>query len=182
MRKLKIEELNRLSINEYKSIEKNNLIVILDNVRSQFNVGSIFRICDAFRIKKLTLCGITPIPPSREIEKTALGSTLSVEWEYFKNTLDAIKFYKDQDYKIFIIEQTDESIFIHKFNYFFNNKICFVFGNEINGISDEILNHCDAAIEIPQFGTKHSFNVSISVAIVLYDFYYKNNLFNNQLM
>jgi tRNA G18 (ribose-2'-O)-methylase SpoU len=177
MRKLSVEELNRIKVEEFKNIEKLPIIIILDNIRSQHNIGSIFRTSDAFRISELLLCGITATPPSREIEKSALGATKSVNWKYFKQTIDAIYYCKSLNYAIIAIEQTTESNDIRLFNFIQDNKYAFVFGNEINGISDEILQHCNYAIEIPQFGTKHSFNVSITTAIVLYDYFFKSQLF-----
>jgi len=177
MRKLSVDELNRLNIDLFKKVDKLNAIVILDNIRSQFNVGSIFRTCDAFRIKELLLCGITATPPAREIEKSALGATKSVEWKYFKETIDAVIYCKQNDYKIIAIEQTNVSVDIRKFVYNPYAKYTFIFGNEVNGISQNVLDISDFSIEIPQFGTKHSFNVAVTSAIVLYDFFIKGNFF-----
>ncbi|MCX7953692.1 MAG: RNA methyltransferase [Bacteroidales bacterium] len=177
MKKLSIYELHRLEVSEFKKAKKNKIIIILDNLRSQYNVGSIFRTCDAFRIEELLLCGITATPPNREIEKSALGATLSVNWQYFKNSCDAINYCKTKNFKVIAIEQTNESIPVNLFKYNVDDKYAFVFGNEINGVSEDVLELCDASIEILQYGTKHSFNVAVSVAIILYDYFYKCNLF-----
>ncbi len=175
MRKLSIEELHRIDVELFKKKEKLPVVVILDNIRSQFNIGSIFRTCDAFRVSSLYLCGITACPPSREIEKSALGATRSVHWQYFENTVDAIHTCKQEGFTVIAVEQTTESIDIRKMSYDNNQKVAFIFGNEVNGLSDEALQYCDKSLEIPQFGTKHSFNVSVTSAIVLYDYFYKTD-------
>ncbi len=173
MRKLSIEELNRINVEMFKKAEKMNFRVILDNIRSQFNIGSIFRTCDAFRAESLWLCGICACPPGREIEKSALGATRSVSWQYFKTSEEAVKKSKEEGYIIVAVEQTTKSIDIRSFVYDRNKKYAFVFGNEIAGVSNEILSYCDYSIEIPQFGTKHSFNVAITCGIILYDYFFK---------
>jgi len=168
MRKLKNSELVRPSIEEFKSLNKIPIIIVLDNIRSLNNIGSIFRTSDAFRIDRLHLCGITATPPHREIQKTALGATESLDWKYFNNTIDSMMYLKEKKYKIVAVEQLDKSIDLRKFTPKISEKLALVFGNEINGISDDILSLIDMGIEIPQFGTKHSFNVSVSVGIVLW--------------
>lgn len=168
MRKLKNSELDRPSIEEFKSLNKIPIIIVLDNIRSLNNIGSIFRTSDAFRIDSLHLCGITATPPHREIQKTALGATESLNWKYFINTIDSVMHLKEKRYKIVAVEQLDKSIDLRNFTPKISEKLALVFGNEINGISDEILNFVDVGIEIPQFGTKHSFNVSVSIGIVLW--------------
>ncbi len=169
MRKTKNSELNRLSVEEFKGSEKNQIIVVLDNVRSMNNIGSVFRTCDAFRADQLFLCGITATPPHREIQKTALGATDSVCWKYFENTRQAVAGLKEQGYLIIAVEQTDTSISLDEYEPDKTKKTALIFGNEINGIDDEVLELCDFCIEIPQFGTKHSINISVSVGIILWD-------------
>jgi tRNA G18 (ribose-2'-O)-methylase SpoU len=168
MRKLKNSELNRPSVKEFKSLIKMPIVIVLDNIRSLNNIGSIFRTGDAFRIEGIHLCGITGTPPHREIQKTALGATESLDWTYFNKIIDSIKFLKQQHYKIIAVEQMDSSIDLRDFTPGSSEKLALVFGNEIKGISDEILNFVNVGIEIPQFGTKHSFNVSVSAGIVLW--------------
>jgi tRNA G18 (ribose-2'-O)-methylase SpoU len=169
MRKLKNKELKRLNLEEFKSKKKAPIVIVLDNVRSAHNVGSVFRTSDAFLIEKIILCGICPIPPKNEIRKTALGATESVEWIYTENSIDSIKTLKDAGYKIASVEQADNSTHLNDFSLDKNQKIALVFGNEVNGVNDEIVQMSDSVIEIPQHGTKHSFNVSVSVGIVLWD-------------
>jgi 23S rRNA (guanosine2251-2'-O)-methyltransferase len=175
MKKLKTSELNRLSIEDFQKSEKNAVVVVLDNIRSMNNIGSVFRTCDAFRVEKLFLCGITATPPHREIQKTALDATESVDWEYFEETVLAIQSLKQSGYKVFAVEQTDHSILLNNLEIKHNEKIALVFGNEINGISDEALIICDYALEIPQYGTKHSLNISVSAGIVLWEIITKLN-------
>jgi 23S rRNA (guanosine2251-2'-O)-methyltransferase len=175
MKKLRTSELNRLSIEDFQKSEKNPVVVVLDNIRSMNNIGSVFRSCDAFRIEKLFLCGITATPPHREIQKTALDATESVEWKYFTETAAAIISLKEDGFTVFAVEQTDQSILLNKLTVKQNENIALVFGNEINGISDEALNVCDYGLEIPQYGTKHSLNISVSVGIVLWDIIAKIN-------
>lgn len=167
MRQLTNEEHGRLDIEGFKSADKNPLVIILDNVRSLNNIGSIFRTGDAFRIEKLILCGISTPPPHRDIHKSALGAELSVDWQYFANTADAIADIKSKGYRVFAIEQTTTSIPLNEFKPEGPNAI--VFGHEIHGVSPGVLALCEAAVEIPQYGTKHSLNVAVSVGIVLWE-------------
>lgn len=176
MRKLKTEELGRVGIDDFKKQEKLPLVVILDNVRSMHNIGSIFRTSDGFAIEKLYLCGITAQPPHREIEKTALGATQSIEWAYSADVCDAIKELKNDGYTIIAIEQAENSTMLNNYDPDKSLKYALIFGNEVNGVSDEAMNLIDTCIEIPQFGTKHSFNIVVSAGIVLWDFYAKLRL------
>ena len=173
MRKLKNSELNRLSIDEFKKAPKTPLIVILDNIRSLNNIGSVFRTCDSFLIKKIYLCGITAKPPHKDIHKTALGSTESVDWQYSKNTMDAIHELKKDNIKIISIEQAEDAIKLHDFKPDKKTVYALVFGNEVKGVDQEIINASDMVIEIPQYGTKHSLNISVSAGVVIWDLYSK---------
>ena len=167
-KKLKLEELNRLSILEFKELEKDPIIVLLDDVRSFNNIGSVFRTCDAMGVKKIYLCGITGQPPHREIRKTAIGASESVDWEYENNASEILAKYRDLGYAIVAVEQTSSSVSLE--NYQLSNKnILLVFGNEINGVSQKLVDLCDLSLEIPQWGTKHSMNISVSVGIVLWN-------------
>ncbi len=166
MRKLTTPELNRLNIAEYHDIDKIPVIIVLDNVRSMENVGSFFRTADAFRIESIYLCGITACPPHREIHKTALGADESVEWKHFDTTEEACLQLKSSGYRIFAVEQVENSIMLNDFTT--PEKSAYVFGNEVEGVDDEILKYCEQAVEIPQKGTKHSLNVSVSGGIVMY--------------
>lgn len=168
MRKLKNEELNRISADEYKKAEKMPLVIVLDNIRSLNNIGSVFRTADAFRVEKIYLCGITGRPPHREIHKTALGATESVDWEYQEKTNEAIVKLKNSKYKVVAIEQMESSINLSDYKPEPNEKLALIFGNEISGISEDIIKDIDLCIEIPQFGTKHSFNIAVSAGIVLW--------------
>ena len=170
MKKLSMEELNRLTVEEYKKKDKAPLVIVLDNVRSLNNVGSAFRTSDAFLIKKIYLCGITGKPPHREIQKTALGATESVDWEYFDNTLAAIKNLKENGYIICSFEQTDQSVSLHTFTPKKERDYALIFGNEVFGVEESIIRESDQVIEIPQLGTKHSLNVSVSMGIAIWDF------------
>ena len=170
MRKLKNKELNRLNLEEFKNKKKVPIIIVLDNIRSSYNVGSIFRTSDAFLIEKIILCGICPVPPKKEIRKTALGATESVDWEYFNNSTDCIIGLREKGYTIISIEQADNATDLNNYSIRKSQKIALVFGNEVIGVSEEIIQQSDNVIEIPQHGTKHSFNVSVSVGIVLWDF------------
>ena len=170
MKKLKTTELNRKSIQEFKSGEKLPVIVILDNVRSAYNAGSIFRTADAFMVTRIILCGITPQPPNRELLKTALGATESVDWIHEQDIAQALTALKLQGYTLCGIEQTTKSIPLSEFQADHSKKYVLIFGNEITGISDCILHLLDHCIEIPQYGTKHSMNVSVTAGIVLYNF------------
>lgn len=171
MKKLKLEELGRISVDEFKEADKLPVCLVLDNVRSLHNVGSAFRTADAFRIEKIYLTGITGTPPHREIHKTALGATESVAWEYAEKTEDALAKLKVHGYKIIAIEQTTESKSLNQFQPVVGEKICLVFGNEVNGVGDEAIALADAALEIPQHGTKHSLNVSVCLGIVAWEMY-----------
>jgi 23S rRNA (guanosine2251-2'-O)-methyltransferase len=166
--KLSMHDLGRLSSDEFKATEKNKIILVLDNIRSLNNVGSAFRTSDAFLIESIYLCGVTGIPPKPEIEKTALGATETVDWKYFKTTQEAIDDLKSKGYYIASIEQAKKSIMLNRFQKP-NKPLALVFGNEVYGVEQEIINQSDACIEIPQFGSKHSFNVSVSMGIVLWE-------------
>ncbi len=174
-RKLSVEELNRVSVAEFKGAAKMPVAVILDNVRSLNNIGSIFRTCDALGITRIYLCGISATPPHPEIHRTALGAEEAVEWLYFESTEDAIYQLKNDGYSIFALEQTTQSIDLRMFAPQKREKYAFVFGNELKGVSQSVIDHCDGSIEIPQFGTKHSFNVSVTTGIVLWDFFTKHD-------
>jgi 23S rRNA (guanosine2251-2'-O)-methyltransferase len=173
MRKLSNDELMRLSVSEFKDSEKMPLVVVLDNVRSCHNIGSIFRTCDAFLVEKLILCGITATPPNKDIHKSALGAENTVTWEYFPETGEAIDQLKTEGFFIYAIEQVEKSVVLSDFQTPVNKKFALVFGNEIRGIQQEIVDKSHGAIEIPQFGTKHSFNISVCAGIVLWDLYNK---------
>ena len=170
-KKLQLAELGRLDVEGYKKAEKLPLVVVLDNVRSMHNVGAVFRSADAFLAKKILLCGITPQPPHREIHKAALGATESVEWQYFSHVADAVENLKNQGYWVFGIEQTTKSLMIEHFSTESEKKYAVVLGNEVEGISDEVLPLCDGFLEIPQLGTKHSLNVSVCGGIVMWEFF-----------
>lgn len=170
VRKLKLEELGRLDVESYQSKEKLHLTVIVDNFRSGLNVGSLFRTADAFMIEKVILCGITSTPPHKEILKTAIGANHSVMWEYVNATKDAIEQLKSKDYQIVGIEQTTASIPLAEYDIQSEQKYAIVFGNEVEGLSEESIELVDTFIEIPQYGTKHSLNVSVCAGIVLYTF------------
>ena len=167
-RKLRNDELERLSTEQFKQAEKADLVVVLDNVRSLLNVGSIFRTCDAFLVKSLYLCGLTGTPPQKEIEKTALGATETVDWKHFESTEQAIKNLQSEGYKIYAVEQAENSIALHQFTSS-SEKIALVFGNEVYGVEQEIVDKCDGVIEIPQLGSKHSLNVAVSAGIVIWE-------------
>lgn len=173
MRKLKNSELDRLTIADFKTTAKIPLIVILDDIRSLNNVGSVFRTSDAFLIEKIYLCGITATPPNKEIHKTALGSTESVDWEYVNDVITLIQKLKESKIKVVAIEQTENSVMLQNFNISKDEKIAIIFGNEVKGVQQQAVNLCDASIEIPQFGTKHSLNISVSVGVVLWDLFKK---------
>jgi len=173
LRKLKLDELNRASVEEFKVQQKLPVAVVLDNVRSMHNVGSIFRTCDGFAVEQVCLCGITGQPPHREIEKTALGATQSIHWDYYSTPLEAVERLRQEGYNIIAIEQAEKSIMLNEFKTETGRKYALVFGNEVNGVSDEVMQMIDTCIEIPQFGTKHSFNIVVSAGIVLWDFFTK---------
>ena len=175
MKKLSNDELNRKTVADFKNAQKLPFIIVLDNVRSANNVGSIFRTSDAFLVEEIYLCGITATPPNREISKTALGATESVEWKYFNNTSDVVAFLKNNNYQIVALEQTDKSISLSEFKINKDNKYALIFGNEVKGVDQEIIDLCDFSVEIPQFGTKHSFNICVSAGITLWDLACKFN-------
>lgn len=170
MRKLKLGELGRLSPEEYARTEKLPLVLVLDNIRSALNIGSIFRTADAFAIRELVLCGITARPPHREMLKTALGATETVAWRYFENTTEALEQLRSESHLIVAIEQTTESIPLHHFNPTPGRPCACVLGNEVKGVSEQAIPLCDLGIEIPQFGTKHSLNVAVCAGIVCWEF------------
>ncbi|MCC6722805.1 MAG: RNA methyltransferase [Bacteroidia bacterium] len=175
VRKLKNIELNRLTVDEFKSKEKSNIFLVLDNIRSMNNVGSIFRTADCLGIGKIYLCGITPTPPHREIHKTSLGAENSVEWEYIDDIIQIINKFKNKNFKILALEQTNKSIDIRDFKTDNTLNTILIVGNEIDGVNQNVIELCDLIIEIPQFGTKHSFNVAVSTGIALWEIINKNN-------
>lgn len=168
-RKLTNEELGRLDIESFRKEDKNQLIAILDNVRSLNNIGSVFRTADAFAIEAVYLCGITAKPPHREINKTALGATESVNWTFFEDTQTAVKKLKEDGWKVYAIEQTENSIMLNEFKPLSDEKIALIFGHEVKGVEQKVINQCDGVIEIPQKGTKHSLNISVSAGVVIWD-------------
>jgi tRNA G18 (ribose-2'-O)-methylase SpoU len=173
MRKLKNSELQRLNIEEFKNAPKTPIIVILDNIRSLNNIGSVFRTSDAFLIEKIILCGITAKPPHKDIQKTALGATESVDWEYIEEISEAIKSLKKSGFTIVSIEQTENAVELQNVTIEAKKKYAIIFGNEVKGVQQEVVNQSDYCVEIPQFGTKHSFNISVSAGIVLWEFFKK---------
>jgi 23S rRNA (guanosine2251-2'-O)-methyltransferase len=173
MRKLANSELNRLSIDDFKQAGKTSLILILDDIRSLHNIGSVFRTADAFLIKKIYLCGITACPPNKEIHKTALGATETVAWEYAKDVVSVIEKLKDEQVDVYAIEQVENSISLEKFDPDANKTYALVFGNEVFGVSQHAIEKCDGSIEIPQLGSKHSLNISVSAGIVVWDLFSK---------
>jgi 23S rRNA (guanosine2251-2'-O)-methyltransferase len=175
-RKLKNEELKRISVDEFKSTTKTPIVIVLDNIRSLNNIGSVFRTADAFLIEAVYLCGITATPPHREIQKTALGATESVTWKHFSSTTEALKELKNDNFKIAAIEQAGNSTMLNDFNLNKDEKLAVIFGNEVKGVEQEAINLSDVVIEIPQYGTKHSLNISVSAGMVIWDLYQKINL------
>ncbi len=173
MRKLSLKELGRLNVEAFKKQEKTPMIVVLDNVRSALNVGSVFRTTDAFVLEKIFLCGITAKPPHREILKTAIGATESMEWEYAPSTLDTVQHLKEEGFEILAVEQADENISLQSFDIQRNKKYVLVFGNEVNGVGEEVMKVVDACLEVPQFGTKHSLNIAVCVGIVVWELFKK---------
>ena len=171
MRKLKVTEMERLSVEEYKDSQKTALVVVLDHVRSLYNVGSVFRTADAFRLEGVCLCGITAQPPHPEIHKTALGAEESVEWQYFKQTEDCIKYLKEKGYSIFAVEQCEGSCLLSSEFKVQSSKVAVVLGNEVKGVQQQIVDLCDSCLEIPQYGTKHSLNVSVAAGIVIWELF-----------
>lgn len=177
-RKLKNEELDRITIDEFKSATKTPIIIVLDNIRSLNNIGSVFRTADAFLIEAVYLCGITAKPPHREIQKTALGSTETVEWNYFSSTTEAVNKLKSNGFKMASIEQAENSTMLNEFSFKQDEKLAIVFGNEVKGVDQEVINLSDVVIEIPQYGTKHSLNISVSAGVVIWELYQKFNTQN----
>lgn len=173
MRKLRTHELNRLEPDQYKQVEKVPLIVVLDNVRSSNNIGSVFRTCDALLVQSLWLCGITATPPNKDIHKTALNAEKWVDWQYLARTEDAVTALKADGFRVLAIEQIDESVMLPDFKPAKGEKLALIFGHEVKGVQQKVVDLCDGAIEIPQYGTKHSFNVSVSAGIVLWDLFKK---------
>ncbi|WP_192823128.1 RNA methyltransferase [Rufibacter sp. LB8] len=169
MRKLSMDDLQRDSVEDFKNKQKNPLVLVLDNVRSLHNVGSAFRTADAFAVAKIFLCGITGTPPNKEIHKTALGATESVEWEHVGTTLEAVECLKTEGYTVWAIEQTEGSTSLADFQPEAGQKHAFVFGNEVFGVEEDVIQAADGVLEIPQFGTKHSLNVSVTVGVVVWD-------------
>ncbi|QCE41637.1 RNA methyltransferase [Psychroserpens sp. NJDZ02] len=176
MRKLKNSELDRLSVNDFKSAKKTPLIIILDNIRSLNNIGSVFRTSDAFLVEKIYLCGITATPPHKDIHKTALGSTDTVAWEHVENTMDLIKKLQTENISICAIEQAEHATMLNDFKVEDNKKYALVFGNEVKGVTQDVVDASDVVIEIPQFGTKHSLNISVSCGVVVWDVFSKLSL------
>lgn len=175
MRKLANSELQRLEIEEFKKATKTPLIVILDNIRSLNNIGSVFRTCDAFLIEKIFLCGITATPPNKEIHKTALGATESVDWEYVESTISVVERLKSEGIRVISVEQTEKSVMLNDFQPNSATKYAVIFGNEVKGVEQEVVSASDGVIEIPQYGTKHSLNISVSAGIVIWDLWKKLN-------
>jgi len=173
MRKLKNNELGRITVDAFKKTQKTPLIVVLDNIRSLNNVGSVFRTSDAFLIEKIYLCGITATPPNKEIHKTALGATESVDWEYVENTLEVVQKLQQEGVEVAAIEQVENSTKLHQFLPSKDKKYAIVMGNEVKGVQQEVVNASDYCIEIPQLGTKHSLNISVSCGVVLWDLFQK---------
>jgi tRNA G18 (ribose-2'-O)-methylase SpoU len=169
MRKLSIDELNRKSVDQFKEAEKFPVVVVLDNIRSMHNVGSVFRTADAFLLKAICLCGYTPQPPHRDIHKTALGATETVQWSYYASGAMAMEHLRQEGYTIFAVEQVENSISLHQFDSLNYEKLAVVFGNEVTGVGEELLKLCDGCLEIPQFGMKHSLNISVAAGIVFWE-------------
>ena len=172
-RKLKITELNRISTEEFKEAEKLPLVVVLDNIRSLHNIGSVFRTSDAFRIECIYLCGITATPPHAEMHKTALGAEFTVDWKYVNNTVEAVDNLKNEGYTVYSVEQAEGSIMLNELTLDKNRNYAIVMGNEVKGVQQEVIDHSHGRIEIPQYGTKHSLNVSVTAGIVIWDLFNK---------
>ncbi len=173
MKKLSMDELARKSPDAFRQAEKFPLVLVLDNIRSMMNIGSVFRTADAFLLEAIYLCGITATPPHREIHKTALGATDTVHWEYVEQTVDAISHLKQNGYQIFALEQTDQSLDLFDFKPQSDQRYALVFGHEVKGVDETVLQQCDGCLEIPQFGTKHSLNIAVTAGMVVWDFYCK---------
>lgn len=167
-RKLLNAELHRLNVSQYKALPPSGLVVVLDNIRSAHNVGSVFRTSDAFKVDRIFLCGICAVPPGSEIHKSALGAEDSVAWEHYEDTADAVRRLKSEGYSVVAVEQTEKSISLEKFIPESGGKYAFVFGNEVDGVRQDVVDECDFSLQIPQFGTKHSLNVSVSAGVVLW--------------
>ena len=170
-RKLKSTELNRISTEEFKKAEKLPLVVVLDNIRSLHNIGSVFRTSDAFRVECIYLCGITAVPPHPEMHKTALGAEFTVDWKYVNNAVEAVDNLKKDGYTVYSVEQAEGSIMLENIKLDPNRKYAVVLGNEVKGVQQEVIDHSDGCIEIPQYGTKHSLNVSVTAGIVIWDLF-----------
>ena len=173
MRKLKITEMNRLTVDEFKQADKMPLVVVLDNVRSLHNVGAVFRTSDAFRVERICLCGITAVPPQPEIHKTALGAEDSVEWTYYKDTADAVRALQAEGYVVYAVEQAEGSTMLQDFQWEPGRRYAVVLGNEVKGVRQDVVDLCDGCLEIPQYGTKHSLNVSVTAGIVIWELFLK---------
>lgn len=171
VKKLKLEELGRIDVETFKQTSKTPIVIVLDDVRSMHNVGAIFRTADAFLVEKILLCGITPRPPHREIHKAALGATESVDWQYYESVIEAVLDLKTLKYEVLAIEQTTDSVMITDIDIQPNKKYAIILGNEVEGVSDDALKHCDGFVEIPQLGTKHSLNVSVCGGIAMWEFF-----------
>lgn len=172
-RKLENSELERLDVEGFKVAEKTPIIIILDNIRSLNNIGSVFRTADAFLVKKIYLCGITATPPHKDIRKTALGATESVDWEYRKDTLELVEQLKQEGVKAIAVEQAENATMLNDFKFGVDETVALIFGNEVKGVSQEVVTTCDQVLEIPQFGTKHSLNISVSAGVVVWDVWSK---------
>ena len=179
MRKLANNELDRKSVEDFKAATKTPIVIILDDIRSLNNIGSVFRTADAFLIEKIYLCGITAIPPNKEINKTALGATETVDWEYAENVVNLIEKLKTDNIQVYAIEQVENSIYLNDFEVINNQKYAVVFGNEVFGVSQNAVAACDGTIEIPQFGTKHSLNIAVTTGIVVWDLFTKMGELDN---
>ena len=173
MKKLVLDELNRINVEEFKQAEKTPIIIVLDDIRSLHNIGAVFRTSDAFLIEKIYLCGITATPPNKEIHKTALGATETVEWEYAKNVVEVVEKLQAENIAVYSVEQVEKSIMLNVFSVSENVKYALVFGNEVKGVSQEVVDLSKGVIEIPQLGTKHSLNISVSAGIVIWDLFQK---------
>jgi 23S rRNA (guanosine2251-2'-O)-methyltransferase len=171
MRKLSLKELNRVSVATFKAQEKTPIVLVLDNVRSALNVGSAFRTADAFALEKIYLCGITATPPHREILKTAIGASAAVSWQYEKQTTDVVQQLKEQGYQLWAVEQADERTWLQDVEWEDGTKHALIFGNEVSGVSEEVMSKVDGCIEVPQFGTKHSLNIAVCVGVVCWEFF-----------
>jgi len=171
--KIPNSDLNRLSLDEFKRADKTPIYIVLDNIRSAQNVGSVFRTMDAFRCKQLVLCGISARPPHREINKTALGASETVNWRYAENTLDAVSQLQGMGVSVWAVEQTEGSVLLSDFSVEINKPIALVFGNEVKGVAQDVIDQCDGSLEIPQFGSKHSLNISVCAGIVIWDIFDK---------